>query len=169
MKHLIIFAIIVLGMLLLKISSQCTLKEFNSFNIAKKLCSSGTIEKMTNTNLDLYLKTSKLGGKYGRGVFTNRSFEPGETIELAPYIDDDTANFKGVVRDYIFSKNGSKEKSVVAFGFGSIYNHSDTPNARWEVTNEHVKIQCIKPIKKDEEVFITYGEPYWKTRSLEKK
>lgn len=127
------------------------------------------IEKMTNINQDLYLKTSELGGKYGRGVFANKNFEIGETIELAPYIEDDTANFKGVIRDYIFSKNGSKEKSVVAFGFGSMYNHSDTPNSRWEVTNEHVKIQCIKPIKKDEEVFITYGEPYWKTRSLEKK
>ena len=56
MKHLIIFGIILLGMLLLKRSSQCT------------------IEKMTNTNLDLYLKTSELGGKYGRGVFTNNNF-----------------------------------------------------------------------------------------------
>ena len=152
MKHLILFAIILLGMILLKMSNQCN------------------IEKMTNTNLDLYLKTSKLGGKYGRGVFTNRNFETGEIIELAPYIEDETDNFKGVIRDYIFSKNGKLERSVVAFGFGSMYNHSDSPNARWEITDQNVKIQCIKPIKKDEEVFITYGNEYWKTRSnLEKK
>lgn len=138
-------------MLLLKISNQCT------------------FEKMTNTNLNLYLKTSQLGGKYGRGVFANKDFEIGDTIELAPYIEDDTENFKGVIRDYIFSKNGSKDRSVVAFGFGSMYNHSDSPNSRWEVNNEYVKIQCIKPIKKDEEIFITYGDQYWKTRTLEKK
>lgn len=152
MKHLIIFAIILLGMVLLKMSNQCK------------------IEKMTNTNLGLYLKTSELGGKYGRGVFTNKDFEIGEIIELAPYIEDETDNFKGVIRDYIFSINGKLERSVVAFGFGSMYNHSDSPNARWEVTNKNVKIQCIKPIKKDEEVFITYGNEYWKTRNnLEKK
>jgi hypothetical protein len=152
MKHLIIFAIILLGMVLLKMSNQCQ------------------IEKMTNTNLSLYLKTSELGGKYGRGVFTNKDFEIGEIIELAPYIEDETDNFKGIIRDYIFSKNGKLERSVVAFGFGSMYNHSDSPNARWEVTNQNVKIQCIKPIKKDEEVFITYGNEYWKTRNnLEKK
>jgi len=153
MRHFLFFFIfIVLGMRLLKKFSRCK------------------IEKMTNTNLDLYLKNSELGGKYGRGVFANRNFEPGETLELAPYIEDDTDNFKGIIRDYIFSKNGSKERSVVAFGFGSMYNHSDTPNVRWEVTDENLKIQCIKPIKKDEEVFITYGDQYWKTRTnLEKK
>ena len=49
MKHLIIFGIILIGMIILKTSNECK------------------IEKMTNISQDLYLKTSKLGGKYGRG------------------------------------------------------------------------------------------------------
>lgn len=151
MKHLIIFVIILIGMLLLKTSNECS------------------IEKMTNINQDLYLKTSKLGGKYGRGVFSNRKFEVDETIELAPYIEDITSNYKGVIRDYIFKKSINSDKSVVAFGYGSMYNHSDIPNASWKVNDNHVKISCIKPINKDEEIFLSYGSQYWSSRNLDKK
>jgi hypothetical protein len=151
MKHSIIFIIILIGMLLLKTSNECN------------------IEKMTNINQDLYLKTSKLGGKYGRGVFSNKQFKVGETIELAPYIEDITSNYKGVIRDYIFKKSINSDKSVVAFGYGSMYNHSDIPNANWKVIDNYVKISCIKPINKDEEIFLNYGTQYWTSRNLDKK
>jgi len=151
MKHLIIFVIILIGILLLKTSNNCS------------------VEKMTNINQDLYIKTSKLGGKYGRGVFSNRKYEIGDTIELAPYIEDITSNYKGVIRDYIFKKSSNSDKSVVAFGYGSMYNHSDTPNASWKVNDDYVKISCIKPINKDEEIFLSYGSQYWSSRNLDKK
>jgi hypothetical protein len=152
MKHLIIFGIILIGMIILKTSSnECK------------------IEKMTNISKDIYLKTSKLGGKYGRGVFSNRKFEVGDVIELAPYIEDVTTNYKGVVRDYIFRKSTDPDMSVVAFGYGSMYNHSDIPNASWSVIEKYVKITCVKPIKKDEEIFLSYGKQYWTSRNLEKK
>ncbi len=89
------------------------------------------IQELKNVRLydcassNLYLKTSNLGGKYGRGVFSNKNFEPGDIIELAPYIEDYDYNFSetGLVNDYLFKKN--KNKSVVVFGFASIYNHAD--------------------------------------------
>jgi hypothetical protein len=151
MKHLIIFGIILIGMIILKTSNECK------------------IEKMTNISQDLYLKTSKLGGKYGRGVFSNKNFEVGDVIEMAPYIEDLTSNYKGIIRDYIFKKSIDSDKSVVAFGYGSMYNHSDIPNASWKVVDEYVKITCVKPIKKDEEIFLSYGKQYWTSRNLEKK
>jgi len=151
MNNLIIFIIILVGMLLLKISNNLY------------------IEKINYINLDLYLKKSKLGGKYGRGVFSNKKYEIGEVIEYAPFIEDTTTNFKGVIRDYIFRKNHNPDKSVVAFGYGSMYNHSDTPNASWDFIDKYVKISCIKPINKDEEIFINYGGEYWSSRNLKKK
>ena len=105
----------------------------------------------------------------GKGEIGNIEFEVGETIELAPYIEDITSNYKGVIRDYIFKKSINSDKSVVAFGYGSMYNHSDIPNASWKVNDNHVKISCIKPINKDEEIFLSYGSQYWSSRNLDKK
>lgn len=153
-----------------------TVKEYNMLNNAKligivnyRLPNTTNIDDGVKLNQDLYLKTSKLGGKYGRGVFSNRNFEVGETIELAPYIEDINSNYKGVIRDYIFKKSINSDKSVVAFGYGSMYNHSDIPNASWKVNDNHVKISCIKPINKDEEIFLSYGSKYWSSRNLDKK
>jgi SET domain-containing protein len=47
-------------------------------------------------------------------------------------------------------------------GYGSIYNHSHSPNADWKQnfkTNSMV-YRAIKPIKKGEEILVNYnGEP----------
>jgi len=53
---------------------------------------------------------------------------------------------------------------VVALGYGSLYNHSNTPNANWtnDVENKTFIFFSTKPIKKGEEIFIYYGdENYW--------
>jgi SET domain-containing protein len=48
-----------------------------------------------------------------------------------------------------------------------MYNHSNTPNALWHIINENqMSIQIIKDIKKDEEILVSYGTKYWKTRNL---
>ncbi len=133
------------------------------------------IQELKNVRLydcassNLYLKTSNLGGKYGRGVFSDKNFEPGDIIELAPYIEDYDYNFSetGLVNDYLFKKN--KNKSVVVFGFASIYNHADNPNAKWEFGENFLIITCITPIKKDQEIYISYGDEYWETRKWLKK
>jgi uncharacterized protein len=60
---------------------------------------------------------------------------------------------------------------VVALGFGSIYNHTDSPNA---VYKEHDKAQTIdfialRDIQKDEEITVNYVQgnnnksPLWFT------
>lgn len=115
---------------------------------------------------NIYVKKSNKGGKYGRGVYANKDFNMNETIELAPYIEDKEINTTGIVRDYTFSRKGNDPDTVViAFGFASLYNHSDSNNATWTVNDEHVKIYAVKPIKKGEEIFITYGSKYWESRN----
>ena len=158
MKHLIIFSIIIIGFVLLALST-C----YNKIDRAHKYYQTNLLSS------NIYTKDSNLGGKYGRGVYANKDFEENEIIELAPYIEDESENFKGIIRDYIFKKSNDKNISVVGFGFASLYNHSDEPNATWSVDEKHIIIKATKPIKKEEEIFISYGPGYWKTRNIEKK
>ncbi len=146
MKHLIIFSIIIIGVVFLTLISWYDDRN----NI------------ISNDPSNIYLKKSKIGGKFGRGIFANKVFKKDEIIEKAPYIEDKTSNFTGLVRDYIFSKN--ETNSIVAFGFASLYNHSDTPNATWKITDDYVEITAGKQIDKDDEILISYGNNYWNTR-----
>lgn len=146
MKHLIIFGIIIFGVILLTLITRYA--ELNNIIV-------------TNYS-NIYLKKSEIGGKFGRGIYANKNFDTGEIIEKAPYIEDKTSNFNGLLRDYIFGKNDMN--SVVGFGYASLYNHSDSPNASWRVTDDYIEIKTIKPINKDDEILISYGNAYWNTR-----
>jgi hypothetical protein len=146
MKHLIIFVVIIIGVIFLTLISRYD----DLYNA------------MTNNYNNIYLENSKIGGKLGRGVFANKNFNNEDIIERAPYIEDKTSNFSGLIRDYIFTK--SEINSIVAFGFGSLYNHSDNPNAMWRINGDYLEIIATKPINKDEEILISYGKTYWNSR-----
>ena len=117
------------------------------------------------TNSNIYIKKSDKGGKLGRGVFASKDFNVGEIIELSPYIEDDMENFKGVMRDYVFKKDN---KAIAVLGYVSLCNHMDEPNALWKIIDSNFVIIARYIIKKDEEIFISYGTGYWETRNLEK-
>ena len=146
MKHLIIFSIIIIGVVFLTLISWYD----NINNI------------ILNNSNSIYLAKSKIGGDLGRGVFANKNFNNNEIIEKAPYIEDKTSNFVGLIRNYIFNK--TETNSIVAFGFGSLYNHSDSPNAIWKINGDYIEIISSKPITKDEEILISYGKSYWNSR-----
>ena len=149
MKHLIIFGIIIIGFLLLKLSNQFNFKieNFSDF---------GCI------NPTLYIGKSNIGGKYGRGVFASRDLSIDEIIEKSPFIEDKLEKFIGISRDYVFNtKDGNV---VLGFGYASLYNHSEEPNASWYFENDRIVFKTTKPIKKDSEVLVSYGGDYWKTR-----
>ena len=72
------------------------------------------------------------------------------------------------VIDYRFNwpQNSGRqwEKQVVSGGFGSFYNHSDTPNAAWRSNIEHNTFEFVatRLIQPDEEIFVWYGDiNYW--------
>lgn len=149
MRHLIIFSLIILGVILLKLSYQLNW-------ISENLSDSGYI------NYGIYIAKSEIGGKYGRGIFGNKDFLINEIIEKAPFIEDQLDNFNGISRDYVF--NTKNNKAALAFGYVSLYNHSDVPNAMWYFDNDKIIIKTQAPIKKGQEIFISYGNEYWKTR-----
>jgi uncharacterized protein len=101
----------------------------------------------------------------GLGVFALKDFKQGEIIESAPVLIFDTKGRKILEKTqlshYIYPWKSTRGAALV-FGYGSIYNHSFSPNADWK---QNFKTKCmvyraIKPIRKGEEILVNYnGEP----------
>jgi SET domain-containing protein len=99
----------------------------------------------------------------GRGVFANKDYKINDILEICPTIKL-SKNFGGPLQKYVYKYDDVN--TLVAFGYCSIYNHSDFPNANYRVLNENqLEIKIIKDIKKGEEIFISYGELYWKNNN----
>lgn len=98
----------------------------------------------------------------GRGVFAARQFEPGETIEICPVIALSEADAKTLdgtgLYDYYFGWGKDGKAAAIALGYGSLYNHSFTPNAihHKNAKNDTISIVAVKSIAPGEEIFIRY-------------
>jgi SET domain-containing protein len=110
-------------------------------------------------------KSEKIGS---RGVFALKDYKKNDIIEVCPTISEETTKFDGILKDYIFKYDD--KYSLLAFGFCSMYNHSDEYNALWTIlSKDQIKMYATKDIKKGEEILTSYGDGYWKTRSDIKK
>ena len=103
-----------------------------------------------------------------RGVFATKDYKKNDIIEICPTISEETSKFDGILKDYIFKYDD--KYSLLAFGFCSMYNHSDEYNALWTILSKNqIKMYATKDIKKGEEILTSYGEGYWQTRVEIKK
>lgn len=99
-----------------------------------------------------------------RGVFASTFVKKGELIEKCPVIaisEHDTANIsEESLVTYMYYFGEKKERSAVALGFGSIYNHTDTPNALYKEKYQEqiIEFWAIRDIKKDEEITVSYAK-----------
>ncbi|MDQ2650631.1 MAG: SET domain-containing protein [Actinomycetota bacterium] len=97
----------------------------------------------------------------GRGVFAVRPFAVDEVIERCPVIVVPEAETDAVqttrLGRYVFTWDDTH--SAVGLGFGSLYNHSATPNARWHTVPSELLIEFVatEPIGAGDEVLIHYG------------
>ena len=101
--------------------------------------------------------------KYGRGIFASRNIKKGEFIEEAPVIIIPKNEWKKmrecVLSNYIFRW---EEDKALALGYGSLYNHSFTPNASYftNIENQSVDFYAMKDIGEGEEIRVNYnGDP----------
>ena len=98
----------------------------------------------------------------GRGVFAMRQFEPGETIEVCPAIVLSEADARALdatrLYDYYFGWGADGMEAAIVFGYGSLYNHSLTPNAehRKNFPAGTLSIVAVRSIAAGEEIFIRY-------------
>ena len=108
-------------------------------------------------------------GRGGRGVFAITDIAAGTLIERVPVIliphaqvfgDPSTVDRSACISWYVFDWEGVTKRSYVALalGYGSIYNHSYSPNARYEkVAPDMIEFQAINDIVAGEEILINYN------------
>ena len=109
--------------------------------------------------------------KAGRGIFARVDIKRGETIEQCPVIEipeHDASNInKSMLVTYIYYLGKNKERLMIALGFGSIYNHSFKPNAKYKERygGKTIDFIAINEIKKDEEITVNYSQGDQKDKS----
>jgi hypothetical protein len=122
-------------------------------------------EKLTET--DEYIlpcATVKYSNKIeGRGVFSTVQYNKDDIIEIAPAVLHQAKFNLGHIGDYTFSLDS--KYVLVGCGYTAMYNHSDEANAYWTtIDNNKIKIVAKRKILPNEEIFISYGDNYFKDR-----
>lgn len=99
----------------------------------------------------------------GRGVFAQQNFKKGEVIETCPVIVLPSEEIDSLelteLYNYYFAWGPDSKDAAIALGYGSLYNHSYNPNARYykDFENGLLKYVCIRDIQKGEEITINYN------------
>jgi len=100
----------------------------------------------------------------GRGVFARRLICDGEVIERVPVLVlpvGETRSNSGTTRMAGYCFEWGRGTVAVALGYGSLYNHSYKPNARYDDESGQTKVfRAIRDIAPGEEIVVNYnGEP----------
>ena len=96
----------------------------------------------------------------GRGVFAGRAYLRGEVIEVCPVIalpDPAPTDPGRVLERYVFW--WGEDGRAIALGYGSLYNHSASPNARFTPRESRgdIVIRATQDIAAGEQIMIDYG------------
>jgi len=111
----------------------------------------------------LYISESEISG---RGVFSSEEILAGSVIEICPIILLPPDQIKAIesteLFDYYFQWAEDEESCAIVLGYGSLYNHSFSPNARYytDFETETLDIIALKDIPAGDEILFNYnGEP----------
>jgi len=104
------------------------------------------------------------GTVLGRGVFASRAICSGEVVELCPVVllTTKSSDLPTEIRRIIFNwvKLAKMEGTrAIALGYGSLYNHDNPANVRYEACGDGLFLRFIAvvDIEKDEELTINYN------------
>jgi SET domain-containing protein len=98
----------------------------------------------------------------GRGVFAGKPFRKGETIEVCPVIllprRQERKCVGEILEKYIFHWPKDGHVAAIALGYGSMYNHSPKPNAKFapRFGTGDVVFKAARAIEVGEQIFIDY-------------
>lgn len=113
---------------------------------------------------EIHLEVRYIDETMGFGVFASQDIDEGVIVETCYSIKTYNQTFNPCF-DYLFSLNDTE--SLLPLGYGSIYNHSYTPNIHWRIVNEEkpvIEFFSLKKIKMGDELCHNYGPRYWKVR-----
>lgn len=111
---------------------------------------------------NLYLEI--INETIGFGVFTNSKLNIGDVVETCyclPFHPKDTQ-----YSNFLYTTNSNED--FLSLGFGSIYNHSETPNIKWNIVSVKYRIInfiAIRDIEIGEELTHNYGKKWWNKRN----
>ncbi|MCP3762280.1 SET domain-containing protein [Domibacillus sp. A3M-37] len=100
---------------------------------------------------------------YGRGIYAARDIKTGELIEVSPVLISPQTEWKylekTILFDYCFTWGENYEHTAIALGYGSLFNHSYTPNAVFVYNLDALSIDfyAIANINENEEITINYN------------
>lgn len=118
----------------------------------------------------LYVSKSKIPNS-GRGVFAEVKIKKGQLIERCPIIEIPRHDLESIEQsvfvNYIYYFGEKRQNMLLTLGYGSIYNHTETPNARYKIKPEDEVIEFIAiiDIEKDDEITVNYGQGNQKDKS----
>ncbi len=112
---------------------------------------------------DAYVQNT--GTEKGRGVFANRNFSQDECIEAAPVLillkpfQELPPRIRMIVYNWQSLTRGDTPSSGLIYGFGSLYNHNNPANLRYEANaqDEIMYYYAARDIRKDEELTVNYN------------
>ena len=105
-----------------------------------------------------------------RGVFCTDYIQKNECFEICPIIIVPAEEVvETSIMDYVFKVNNNEY--AIAFGNASIYNHRNQPMAEWKIDQEKkiISFIALRDIEPGEEIFVSYGKPYWNSRDVSAK
>jgi SET domain-containing protein len=98
----------------------------------------------------------------GRGVFTRDRLAEGTFLEVSPVLvlsnRERMEVEKTLLHDYVFEGGPDRAQCCVAWGYVSMYNHSELPNCTYEMDfeAETIAIRALREIQVGEELLINY-------------
>lgn len=105
---------------------------------------------------------------HGYGVFATEDIAEGSIVEECYTLLSSSSDIE--LGNYYF--NFMKNKiSALPLGYGCIYNHSTTPHIDSTYSHEGrlLTFTAIRPIKKGEEIYSSYGDSWFSSRNLKMK
>jgi hypothetical protein len=112
---------------------------------------------------DIYMANT--GTSLGRGVYAARAFEEGDVVETSPAVtlEDSYRCLPSSVQRIVFDWSylaKSEIKHAIALGFGSLYNHSDSPNLTYDADSvmKSIRFVASRKIIPHEHLTINYNQ-----------
>lgn len=117
---------------------------------------------------NIFLSQSKIPNA-GRGIFAAAPLKKGDLIERCPIVllpENEVEHLRetGMVNYYfMWGEDEMHHKAAICLGFGSLYNHTYSPNATYKKQYDEnvIDFVAIKDIGINEEITVNYnhGDP----------
>ncbi len=110
----------------------------------------------------VYVKDT--GSAKGRGVYAGRAFLDGEVVEVCPVVlfSGSFASIPNEIRKLLFNWGvlaKVRDTHGLVLGYGSVYNHANPANMRYEADPTHplLRFIAVRAIAEHEELSVNYN------------